>query len=184
MACGQKQVKHIGVLNEEIRRLDRQLRTLLSHTAPPSQERQEFDLRALLGDLEALLAPQAKRQRVDLTTRLPDQPVTLVGHADRLKQAILNILINALEAMPDGGILSIELERRDGGRAARPCATAARAFPPSLLGAIYDMHFTTKNGGTGVGLYVARSVVQSHDGSIEVHSAPGQGTTFTVTLPL
>jgi signal transduction histidine kinase len=176
-------MKHIGVLNEEIRRLDRQVRTLLSHTAPPSPVRQELDLRGLLSDLEALLAPQAKRQKVDLTTRLPDQPVTLVGHADRLKQAILNILINALEAMPDGGALTIELEKQNG--AARlTVRDSGPGIPPTLLGAIYDMHFTTKSGGTGVGLYVAHSVVQSHEGSIDVKSSPEQGTTFTVTIPL
>jgi signal transduction histidine kinase len=178
-----KQIKHIGVLNEEIRRLDRHVRTLLSHTAPPSPVRQEFDLRALLDDLEALLAPQAKRQKVSLTTRLPEQPMTMVGHADRLKQAILNILINALEAMPGGGTLTIDLERCNG-VALLTVRDSGPGIPPALLDAIYDMHFTTKDGGTGVGLYVARSVVQSHDGSIDVHSAPEQGTTFTVTLPL
>lgn len=178
-----KQTKHIGVLNDEIRRLDRQVRTLLSHTAPPSQVRQELDLRALLEDLEALLAPQAKRQKVNLTTRLPDQPVTMVGHADRLKQAILNILINALEAMPDGGALTIELENQNA-VARLTVRDSGPGIPPSLLGAIYDMHFTTKSGGTGVGLYVARSVVQSHAGSIDVQSSPELGTTFTVTVPL
>lgn len=182
-AARAKQTKHIGVLNEEIQRLDRQVRTLLNHTAPPSQVRQELDLRGLLSELEALLAPQARRQRVDLTTRLPDQPVSLVGHADRLKQALLNILINALEAMPDGGALAIELENHNG--AARlTVRDSGPGIPPALLGAIYDMHFTTKSGGTGVGLYVARSVVQSHAGSIDVHSSPDHGTTFTVTLPL
>jgi signal transduction histidine kinase len=182
-ATRQKQVKHIGVLNEEIRRLDRQLRTLLTHTAPPSETRQEFDLRVLLGDLEALLAPQAKRQRVLLTMRLPDQPLTLTGHADRLKQAVLNILINALEAMPEGGTLAIDLERQ--GDAARLLVQdSGPGIPAELLSAIYAMHFTTKSGGSGVGLHVARSAVQELGGTIEVQSAAGRGTTFTVTIPL
>src|SRR6185369_1586654 len=68
-ASRDKQLKYVGVLNEEIRRLDRQLRTLLSHTAQPSHGRQPLDLRVLLQDLDALLVPQAKRQRVTLTTR-------------------------------------------------------------------------------------------------------------------
>jgi signal transduction histidine kinase len=179
----EKQLKYVGVLNEEIRRLDRQLRSLLSHTAPPSQQRQELDLRTLLRDLEALLAPQARHQRVTLTTSAPEDPVTLIGHADRLKQAMLNILINALEAMPSGGTLGIELERHNG-TAQLTVRDSGPGIPPELLAAIYDMHFTTKSGGTGVGLYVARSVVQSHGGAIAVQSAPGQGTTFTVELPL
>jgi signal transduction histidine kinase len=179
----EKQLTYVGVLNEEIRRLDRQLRTLLSQTAPPSEGRHELDLRSLLQDLDALLAPQAKRQRVALTTHLPDEPVILVGSADRLKQAMLNILINALEAMPEGGQLGIALERHNG-TAHITVQDNGPGIAPELLGAIYEMHFTTKTGGTGVGLYVARAVMQSHGGTIDVRSAPGEGTAFTLILPL
>jgi signal transduction histidine kinase len=183
MATHDKELKYVGVLNEEIRRLDRQVRALLSHTAPPSEGPHALDLRTVLQDLDALLAPQAKRQRVALTTRVPEAPVTLVGQADRLKQAMLNILINALEAMPDGGELSMALERRNG-TARISVRDNGPGIPPELLSAIYEMHFTTKSGGTGVGLYVARSVVQTHGGTIEVQSTPRDGTSFTVTLPL
>jgi signal transduction histidine kinase len=178
-----KQLKYVGVLNEEIHRLDRQLRTLLSHTAPPVEGRQALDLRTLLQELDTLLAPQAKRQRVALALRLPDQPVTIVGHADRLKQAVLNILINALEAMPERGALTMTLEQRNGS-ALIVVQDDGPGIPPDLLGTIYEMHFTTKSGGTGVGLYVARAVVQAHRGTIEVESSPGDGTRFTLCLPL
>jgi signal transduction histidine kinase len=180
--ASEKRLKYIGVVNEEIRRLDRQLRTLLSHTAPPTTDPQQLDVRALLQDLEALLAPQAKRQRVTLITRFPDEPVPLVGLADRLKQAMLNILINALEAMPDGGLLDLALERRDGA-VLITVRDNGPGIPPELLGAIYDMHFTTKSGGTGVGLYVARSVMQAHGGTINVQSVPHEGTSFILELP-
>ena len=140
-------------------------------------------MRGLVQDLEALLAPQAKRQRVALTTQLPAEPVTLVGQADRLKQAMLNILINALEAMPEGGSLAIAVEQ-NAGTAHVTVRDSGPGIPTALIGAIYDMHFTTKSGGTGVGLYVARSVVQSHGGTIDVESHGEAGTTFTLTLPL
>lgn len=179
----QKQGKYLTVLNDEIRRLDRQLRALLSHTAPPSMDRAEVDLRAVLHDLEALLAPQARRQRVTLITAVPDQPVIIVGQRDRLKQALLNIFINALEAMPEGGALSIKLEELEG-MAKVAIEDNGPGIPHELLDAIYDMHFSTKNGGTGVGLYVARTVVQSHGGSIQVQSDPDMGTIFTIMLPL
>jgi signal transduction histidine kinase len=178
-----KQLRYVGVLNEEIRRFDRQLRSLLSHATPPTQQRCDLDLGALLRELEALLAPQAKHQRVTLSTRVPEQPLTLVAQADRLKQAMLNVLINALEAMPSGGTLTIELEQHNG-NARVTVRDDGPGIPPELLGAIYDMHFTTKSGGTGVGLYVARSVVESHGGTIEVQSAPGRGTIFAISLPL
>jgi len=179
----EKQAKYLGVLNDEIRRLDRQVRTLLNHTAPPNDARSQFDLRVLLQDLEALLAPQARRQQVTLNSTLPDQPVLLVGQADRLKQGMLNILINALEAMPEGGGLTITLEATRG-VARITVQDNGPGIPPELLTAIYDMHFTTKSGGTGVGLYVARAVVQAHGGTIDVRSMQGEGTTFTLVLPL
>lgn len=182
-ADDEKRLRYVATLNEEIARLDRQLRALLAHTAPPRDERGTVDLRALLELLVQLLAPQARRQGVDLRSTLPPAPVELTGHGDRLKQALLNILINALEAMPEGGELVIDLEPRDG--AARiGIRDTGPGIPPEVLDRIYQMHFTTKSGGTGVGLYVARSVVQSHGGMIDVQSADGGGTAFTVTLPL
>ena len=182
-ADGEKRLRYVATLNEEIGRLDRQLRALLAHTAPPRDERGTVDLSALLDLLVQLLAPQAKRQGVQLDCALPAAPLVLIGHADRLKQALLNILINALEAMPDGGELAIRLEPVE--RAARiSVRDTGPGIPAELLDRIYQMHFTSKSGGTGVGLYVARSVVESHGGVIDVHSAAGAGTLFTVTLPI
>ena len=179
----EKRLRYVTTLNEEIGRLDRQLRALLAHTAPPRDERGAVDLRGLLELLVQLLAPQAKRQGVALSCQLPPVPLELVGHADRLKQALLNILINALEAMPDGGELAIALEAL-GGTARISVRDTGPGIPPEVLDSIYQMHFTTKSGGTGVGLYVARSVVQSHGGMIDVQSGDGGGTAFTVTLPI
>ncbi|MGE0520934.1 MAG: PAS domain-containing sensor histidine kinase, partial [Candidatus Binatia bacterium] len=182
-AARQKQLGYVRTLNHELLRLDRQLLTLLSHTAPPSEKRNDIDLCALLQELESLLGPQARRQRVALTLEVPDQTLAVVGWGDRLKQAMLNILINALEAMPEGGELRISLARQDEGA----CITvrdSGPGIPPELLGSIYQMHVSTKSGGTGVGLYVARSVVRAHGGQIDVRSAPGEGTSFILTLPL
>ncbi len=179
----EKRLRHVATLDEEIARLDRQLHTLLAHTVPPRDESGSVDLRNLLDLLVQLLAPQARHQGIKLSCALPTAPLVVAGHADRLKQALLNILINAVEAMPDGGELNIALEPT-GGSARIFIRDNGPGIPPELLDSIYQMHFTTKNGGTGVGLYVARSVVQSHGGMIEVQSADGGGTAFTVILPL
>lgn len=182
-AAREKQLAYVATLNQEVRRLDRQLRTLLTHTASPSEKRDAVDLGALLQELQALLTPQARAQGVALTLDLPEEPVQLVGWGDRLKQAMLNILINALEAMPDGGQLTMALARHaDGARIT--VRDSGPGIPPELLASIYHMHVTTKSGGTGVGLYVARSVVQAHGGEIDVQSTPSDGTCFVLTLPL
>ena len=176
-----QQRRYIEILKSEIFRLDRDLRMLLQQVAPPSDASAEFDLRDVVADLTTLLAPQAKKQRVQLDTRVPDSPVPFSGHRDRLKQAMLNITINALEAMPNGGALTVALEHSRG-EAKLLVEDTGPGIPPEILERIYEMNFTTKNGGSGIGLYVARSVVESHGGQIRVASAAGSGTRFEVDL--
>jgi len=179
----ERQKRYIDVLQQEIARLDRYLRTLLTQAAPPDESRQQFDVRELIADLATLISPQAKQQDVTLETASPEHSVALIGHRDRLKQALLNIAINALESMPNGGSMGIELSSRNG-QAIIAIHDSGPGISPELLPKIYGMHFTTKDGGTGIGLYVARSVVESHGGEIHVASQLGQGTCFTVDLPI
>jgi signal transduction histidine kinase/uncharacterized membrane protein affecting hemolysin expression len=182
-ATAERQTRCIRVLGEEITRLDRQLRTLLAQATSPSDTLQRFDLRELIDDLATLLAPQGRQQQVTLTTDMPEHAVPLTAHRDGLKQALLNIAINALESMPDGGRISINVADKDG-RALMSIRDTGPGIPPEMLGEIYKMHFTTKDGGTGIGLYVARSVVESHGGTIRVETQLGQGTCFHVDLPM
>lgn len=178
-----RQRRYIEVLRNEVFRFDRQLRTLLSHAAAPSHALEEFGLAALIRDLATLVEPQARRQRIDFTVSLPDSEVYFTGHADRIKQALLNIVINAMEAMPDGGKLSIEL-KSEGGQVRISVRDSGPGIPEDLQRRIYDMSFTTKSGGSGVGLFVANSVVQSYGGLIHIDTAPGKGTCFHLFLPV
>lgn len=178
----ERQQRYIGILREELARLNRQLTTLVSHAASSGDMSQMVDLTQVASDIAALLGPQAKRQRVSLITHVPPHPITLTANPDRLKQALLNIAINALEAMPKGGELTIELGQKNG-QAQLLVRDTGPGIPPELLNRIYEMHFTTKTGGTGVGLHVARSVVESYGGSIRIESEIGAGTCFTLYLP-
>jgi signal transduction histidine kinase len=155
----------------------------LSHATTPSDTIQDFDLKDLIRDLATLLDPQARRQGITFTAALPEGEVPFTGHRDRLKQALLNIVINALEAMPDGGKLSIEL-KSEGGQVQISVRDSGPGIPEDLQRKIYDMSFTTKSGGSGVGLFVANSVVQSYGGLIHIDSSPGDGTCFHVFLPV
>src|SRR5207249_1999402 len=96
-----------------IQRLRRSLDSLLDHTTLPRDELEELDLGALIRDLESLIRPQCERQKIALSARLPDDPVRVLGVRDALKQALLNLGINALEAMPQGGTLELRLEGHD-----------------------------------------------------------------------
>lgn len=178
-----RQQRYIQVLRNEVFRLDRQLRTLLSHTSTPSDSVQEFDFTELIRDLATLLEPQARRQKISFAATLPDAAIPFTGHPDRIKQALLNIVINAMEAMPDGGELSIVLKREEG-QVEISVRDTGPGIPEDLQRRIYDMNFTTKTGGSGVGLFVANSVVQAYGGLINIETAPGKGTCFHVLLPV
>jgi signal transduction histidine kinase len=178
-----KQRRWVEVLERELVRLRRSLETLLAQTAPASDELERFDLRSTVEEIEDLLAPQARRQQVRLVTDLPAAPVTVEGHRDHLKQALLNVAINGLEVLGEGGTLELAL-RGDGEAAALAVRDTGPGISPELRQRIFDMHFTTKDNGTGIGLYVARSVVESEGGAIEVADTGPDGTTFMVRLPL
>jgi two-component system sensor histidine kinase FlrB len=174
---------YVSVLSQELTRLNRSLSELLTQSLPAPDSQERFDLRALVDELGMLLAPQARRLGVELSTRLPPSDVVLVGYRDRLKQAFLNVAVNALEAMPEGGRMCIEMQECPD-RVRVAVRDTGPGIPAELLARIYDSDFTTKGGGSGIGLYVARTVVALHGGAIEAHSAPGAGTTVEIDLPL
>jgi signal transduction histidine kinase len=177
-----KRQRHLSVLRDEMRRLDRTLQTMLGENEPVGSTSKTFDFRDVVRDVAALLTPQARRQRVAVDLRVPEQAVQVTGVRDRLKQAFLNVAINALEAMPAGGRLGLAL-CRDGDDAVIECRDTGPGIGPELLDEVYQLYYTTKMSGSGVGLYVARLVAESHGGEIRVDSRPGQGTAVALRLP-
>jgi signal transduction histidine kinase len=177
------QSHYVVVLRDELDRLNRSLSEVLTQTVPSADPRDKFDLRQAVSELGTLLAPQARRQGVELRTAMPDEPVFIVGHRDRLKQSFLNIAVNALEAMPQGGRMSLEMQI-DGSRVRVSVADTGRGIPSEVLARIYERDFTTKGTGSGIGLYVARTLVEMHGGAIETESHEGQGTRVEVVLPI
>ncbi|MBV8200777.1 MAG: hypothetical protein JOZ15_09150, partial [Acidobacteria bacterium] len=149
--------QYLDVLREELARLERSLDALLTETTPAGRRHEEFDVRAMVREIERLLTPQARLQRVTLAAHLPERAVLIAGQRDRLKQAILNVAINALEAMADGGTLELRLEAR-AEQAEVLITDSGPGIPEELRPRIFDLHFTTKTSGSGIGLYVARSI--------------------------
>jgi signal transduction histidine kinase len=174
--------RHVDVLREELERLSRSLTGILGQTVPAAPP-EWFDLTGSLADLVALLAPQARRQAVEVVTQLPEEPLPVRGYPHRLRQAFLNVAVNALEAMPHGGRLTVEA-RRDGMRACVALRDTGPGIPAEALPHLYDPDFSTKNGGSGIGLHVARALVELHGGEIRIESDPGRGTDVRVVVPL
>ncbi len=175
--------QYLDVLREEMQRLDRSLELLLAETTPAGSGRQEFDARAMVEEIERLLEPQARLQRVMLDTHLPDGAMRIAGQRDRLKQAILNVAINALDAMSEGGALELRLEARPD-EAEVLIGDSGPGISAELRARIFDAHFTTKTTGTGIGLFLARTIVEAHGGEISVESEPGRGSKFRMRLPM
>jgi signal transduction histidine kinase len=179
----ESQERYVRVLRDELGRLNRSLTEALTQTLPPSDQRDTFDLRDALSELGTLLAPQARRQGVELETRMPDTPVMLVGFKDRLKQSFLNIAVNALEALPGGGRVGLQMDM-EGSEVRVRIGDDGPGIPGDLLAQIYERDFTTKGKGSGIGLYVARALVEMHGGRISVASRVGHGTEVEVRLPV
>ncbi len=173
---------YVDVLHQELERLDRSLSALLAETMPAGSGREVFDVRATLQEIERLLRPQARLQHVALEAHMPGVAVRIAGQRDRLKQAILNLALNALDALSEGGRMQLRLEALPD-QAEVVIADDGAGIADDVRPRIFDMHYTTKTSGTGIGLYVARSIVEAHGGEIQVQSAPGRGSEFRVRLP-
>jgi signal transduction histidine kinase len=173
----------VRVVEEELARLGRAMESLLSQTAPMRAQRDRFDLAELIEEIQRLLEPQARQQHVHLAVDAPRAVAPVLGRRDALKQAILNLAINGLEAMPNGGTLSLAVARNDDAAVVRVQDTGP-GIPDVVRERIFEMHVTTKASGTGIGLYVARSVAESDGGSLELVETSDGGTTFQLGLPL
>ncbi|HEX5450318.1 MAG TPA: HAMP domain-containing sensor histidine kinase, partial [Gaiellaceae bacterium] len=122
---------------------------------------------------------------VEFVERYPTDEVTVLGNVNQLKQLVLNLVANAREAMPNGGVVDVEV-RRDGGDVVIDVTDEGSGVPPELVGRIFDPFFTTRRGrgGTGLGLPVSLGIAESHGGTLIVATLPGRGgATFSVRLP-
>lgn len=173
----------LGVIAEEIARLDRVVRTFLDFTRPVELETSPLDLREIVRGVAALIAPEAQAKGVFVECRLPESAVTVRGDANLLKQAVMNVVSNALDAMPGGGRLTFAMETSGAG-AALEVQDTGRGIPKEYRERIFQLYFTTKQKGTGIGLAMTFRAVQLHGGSMDVESEPGQGTTMRILLPL
>jgi len=160
------------------------LLTLSRPAAASSGDRGPVDLNVVVGDVVSLLEHQFELHRVKVRRELSETSVVVSGMEHKLQQVFLNLFLNAKDAMPRGGWLTIAT-RVDGERAIVEVADTGSGIPSEHIARIYDPFFTTKaiGQGTGLGLSITYGIVREHDGAIDCDSTPGQGTRFTVTLP-
>ncbi len=175
-------VKDIDVLSKEVQRLDRVVKTFLDFSRPVEVHFEDVDLAALTREVADLMTPPAQLARVILEVESPSEPVPLRGDADLIKQAVLNLVTNAIEAMKEGGRLRLKTAR-DNGAVTLEVSDSGPGIPPALRDKVFQLYFTTKGKGSGIGLAMTYRAVQLHNGTIEFDSAEGRGTTFRLQFP-
>jgi signal transduction histidine kinase len=176
-------MRHLDVIEMEIRRLDRVVQTLVDFSRPVELRLREQDLRDVIGDVLALATEELSTRSVTLTSVLPSKPVVANVDADLLKQAALNVIQNGAQAMPDGGQLEVVLET-DRKFATLRILDEGMGIPEEIREKIFDLYFTTKSEGSGIGLAMTYRILQLHHGSVEVQSREARGTEFRLRMPL
>src|SRR5579862_1557634 len=175
--------RHVDIIDNEIRRLDRVVQTLVDFTRPRDLHIEEVDLRQLLEDVAQLAGPDAEQHGVNIESHLPDLNLPVKVDVDLMKQAILNVVINGVQAMPQGGQLTISA-RRENNAIVAEVRDQGGGIPKEMREKIFELYFTTKKDGSGIGLAQTYQILQWHYGSVDFESVEGTGTTFRLRLPL
>lgn len=176
--------RRLATLQRETSRLRDILDAFLRYAGKLEIDAEPIDLHRVVDELVDFFQPQADLARVRIRVR-PPPPSPVIVRADErlLKQTVLNLMLNAVQAMPDGGELMLSVGT-EGGQGVLRVTDTGCGIPPEHQDRVFDAYFSTKRGGTGLGLAMARRIIREHNGSITLTSEPGKGTEFAIRLPL
>lgn len=173
----------LEVIRTEITRLTSVLEGFRDYASMSEPGRSRVDLVALINKLVRFIRPQAEQHQVKLEWNIPqEKPPEILADSANIDQVLLNLALNALQAMPQGGTLSIGL-KQEGEWLRISMTDTGKGIPPELRERIFDPYFTTRHEGTGMGLALCEKIIRQHDGTIDFTTGAG-GTTFSVLLPI
>lgn len=175
-------------ISSSVQLLDRLLSNLLLYTKPDCSHAEWHETETVLLDALTLAAHAIARARIDIRLHIEAPAARIRCDAGQLKQVLLNLILNAVQAMPCGGVLTFSAELIPDTQPHAPSlrlsvADTGVGIAPAVRARIFDPFFTTRDEGTGLGLAIVHAIVEAHRGRIDVESVPGQGTTFTMVLP-
>jgi signal transduction histidine kinase len=173
----------LRVIESEIRRVERSLSTFLDFSRPTKPERRPVELAIALDKVTGLVRGRAEKQHVRTKVDVPPAGVTLTVDPGQFRQVLVNLVLNALDAMPTGGTLALGV-RQAGGWVTVEVADTGAGIPPEHFSRLFDPFFSTKDTGLGLGLVISRRIVEDHGGTIGAANRPGGGASFFVRLPL
>jgi len=176
-------LKRLEILHRETGRLASLLEDFLRYARTLHLEPQPCRVNDLVRELLDFITPKASQQGIRVRSSLAPELPLIQADPNLLKQALLNLLINAHDAMPQGGELLVQTTPADHAGVQIDITDTGTGIPPHNLGKIFDLYFSTKKHGSGLGLCTTRRILELHGGSIAVESELGKGTHFTVRLP-
>jgi len=174
---------HVAIIGNEIKRLDQVVQGFLKFTRPEDLRLQPVAVDTLLQEIAKVVEPDAAGSGVRVQVECPASVPDVHGDPGSLRQALLNLSINACQAMTHGGTLRLAARAASRRRVEITVEDTGSGIKPTEMPRIFDLYFTTKDGGSGIGLSMVYRTVQMHDGDIEVQSTVGTGTTFRILLP-
>jgi signal transduction histidine kinase len=172
-----------GVIRDEIRRLNIIIEDFLTFSRSRRLELREFSLTEVIQKLARLMGEEARVRGIALTVRSEQDALMVPMDVDKLQQALINIVKNAMESIDGTGSIDIAMEKQPGDRAVVRITDTGSGLAPGEVEKIFDPDYTTKEKGLGLGLPIAYEIVRGHGGTIRVQSSQGQGTTFEIELP-
>ena len=178
----ERRTEFLDIIQKEARRLDRLVTNFLDFARPRAPEMQSVQIRSLVQSVADVIQQTAARHNIDFSIDIPDNLPALRCDAEQIKQVLLNIMLNSVQAMPQGGSISVTCRLEITEVMIRVCDTGP-GIPPSDMDFIYDPFFTTKETGTGLGLPTAYQIIEQHGGELKVDKSDSSGTCFAFTLP-
>jgi len=173
-----------GVIRDEIRRLNVIIEDFLTFSRSRRLELREFSLTEVIEKLVRLLGEEARARGIALSLKREQAPLMVPMDVDKLQQALINIIKNAMESIAGEGAVDIVVERQAGERASVRISDTGSGLTPEEVEKIFNPDYTTKEKGLGLGLTIAHEIIRGHGGTIRVQSSSGRGTTFEITLPI
>ena len=173
----------LRVIEHEVRRMERTLQTFLDFARPPRPDRRRLDLSEVVDRVYTLVGGRARKQRVALRLLRPDEPVGLDGDQDQLQQLLLNLVLNALDAMPDGGAVEVDLRAPRDGHVELFVRDTGPGIAAHVLPKVFETFVSSKETGIGLGLPVSRRIAEDHGGTLSAYNLPDGGACFALRLP-
>jgi signal transduction histidine kinase len=183
-AAAQLDGRDLEVVDEELTRLDTTLQSFLDYARPPKLERRTVDVRDVVQRTVQLVKPRAEQQTVRIDVALPERPLQVSADAEQLRQVLLNLLLNALDALGTGGRITVSATAD---ATARQVVVQVADDGPGISDAVHSTLFepfvSSKPSGTGLGLTISRRIVENHGGTITAENGAHGGAVFSVRLP-